>query len=1195
MAPTEEDVAQDSEVLIDDGGEEAEPIKHAADPGRPTAKQVADHRKAHIPYRSWCKWCVLGRGRGFQHRKSDKSFIPIIGLDYFFLTKGGVKTRKELDFSIDEEGDKRLEAARTSGDVVKCLLVRCSLTKAVFAHVVQQKGVDENDIVSDTVLADLEWLGHRRVILKADGEPAMQALVKRVLELAKIECTEMDQLSQEQPAAYDSQSNGGTEVGVRLVRGMLRTVKQYLEERLNRYIPVDHGIIPWMLEHVCLLLNVLVRGEDGLTAWQRVRGRAFGQQLLGFGESVLYRHPGKGPHHQPDGNVGALGGEGVFLGYNRNANTFRIGVGDKIVAARSMTRRDEEHRWNPEALARIREIPGTGHRPRERSQVSFNARATETGPTTDGVRLTPFRRLRINMSDLRTYGFLESCPQCRCIQRHNKARPGGAHSDACRSRIIECMKQTDEGRARLELQDERAQQQWEEHAEAVTRRDNAASEQVQTEVRRPRGFLERVPEEGAPEATANPATASTSSDMTRPLRVPNREVDNSSRERSRVPADEAAMPKPRVRGAAPPARARVEMQSRDDVQEDAWRDIPGGDVAAPSTPTHNPDGDGGGAHPPRGDHESEPMGGDDDAMGQDVYNPDVEMDFIGNMELVDDLGKLEPRFDDELSCLLLNQLGSVGRSYRREARQAARHIVSEVYSPPRVTAMINGSKLRHVMPGYALDLTVTDPADGLPWDFSLEHKRIRARRLLREQKPYLLIGSPECKQFCTWQAINKARYGENETKRALRVAAEVHMKFVAELYQDQLDGGRYFLHEHPRWATSWSLEVIENIRRQPSVVLVQSDQCQYGAESKTSDGGGEKGSPIMKPTGFMTNSSSLAKALSRRCTGVGGRCSRPKGGRHRLCNGRHASMAQQYPKGLCQAILRGIRDQLREDHLIKDGCFGVQVPDDDAAVEATLKSAENGYTGRFRDDLTGQVLRDELVLEARAKELSFFCSKSVWLKEPKAQARAKSGRPPISVRWVDVNKGDDQSPNYRSRLVARQIKAQDLSGKNYFAPAPPLEALRTVVSLAMTRVGGHQPVWDPQDPQRAQISRIDVKRAYFNAKVDPEEPPTYVQLPPEDPDSGTMVARLLRHMYGTRMAADGWQEEYSTCLVDLGFTQGDACPNLFYHQARKIVTSVRPHSTGSNTHLPKSTSLRWNRDWDPGRKTQKREESSTGS
>ena len=84
----------------------------------------------------------------------------------------------------------------------------------------------------------------------------------------------------------------------------------------------------------------------------------------------------------------------------------------------------------------------------------------------------------------------------------------------------------------------------------------------------------------------------------------------------------------------------------------------------------------------------------------------------------------------------------------------------------------------------------------------------------------------------------------------------------------------------------------------------------------------------------------------------------------------------------------------------------------------------------------------------------------------------------------------------------------------------------------------------------------DVKRAYFNAEVDPRDPPTFVELPKEDDDHGLMCARLLRHMYGTRLAADGWQEEYSTLLVSLGFRQGDACPNVFHHRERFIVTSV---------------------------------------
>ena len=98
-----------------------------------------------------------------------------------------------------------------------------------------------------------------------------------------------------------------------------------------------------------------------------------------------------------------------------------------------------------------------------------------------------------------------------------------------------------------------------------------------------------------------------------------------------------------------------------------------------------------------------------------------------------------------------------------------------------------------------------------------------------------------------------------------------------------------------------------------------------------------------------------------------------------------------------------------------------------------------------------------MVREARATELAFFHSKRVWIKVPQGEARRQTGRPPVSVRWVDVNKGDDLTPNYRSRLVARQLKARDTSGQSFFAPAPPLEALRTVLSMAMSRIGSHVP------------------------------------------------------------------------------------------------------------------------------------------
>jgi hypothetical protein len=52
----------------------------------------------------------------------------------------------------------------------------------------------------------------------------------------------------------------------------------------------------------------------------------------------------------------------------------------------------------------------------------------------------------------------------------------------------------------------------------------------------------------------------------------------------------------------------------------------------------------------------------------------------------------------------------------------------------------------------------------------------------------------------------------------------------------------------------------------------------------------------------------------------------------------------------------------------------------------------------------------------------------------------------------------------------------------------------------MTRVGSHRPDWDPASPDRTQLSFIDIKQAYFNAKIEESDPPTFVCLPSEDPE-----------------------------------------------------------------------------------------------
>ncbi len=231
-------------------------------------------------------------------------------------------------------------------------------------------------------------------------------------------------------------------------------------------------------------------------------------------------------------------------------------------------------------------------------------------------------------------------------------------------------------------------------------------------------------------------------------------------------------------------------------------------------------------------------------------------------------------------------------------------------------------------------------------------------------------------------------------------------------------------------------------------------------------------------------------------------------------SGRVAREAAKYSKQLCRAIIRGMLNELKSKGIWKEGEVGLHAVTDEDQGEGINPEMDPRFTGKYRDDVSGQILRDDLVQEARAKELTYFSTKGVWTKRPRGEARRVTGKGAISVRWVDVNKGDDMNPKYRSRLVARQIKAHDRSGASFFAPTPPLEALRTVISLAATTVGSWRPCYDPRSEGRFQISMADISRAYFNAKLDPGVN-TYVQLPPEDKDSEEMCAKLVRHMYGT--------------------------------------------------------------------------------
>ena len=138
---------------------------------------------------------------------------------------------------------------------------------------------------------------------------------------------------------------------------------------------------------------------------------------------------------------------------------------------------------------------------------------------------------------------------------------------------------------------------------------------------------------------------------------------------------------------------------------------------------------------------------------------------------------------------------------------------------------------------------------------------------------------------------------------------------------------------------------------------------------------------------------------------------------------------------------------MEDDGRITKGCVGSIM-----AVDT-----QDDYR-QFWDDVSGEPLDREGVLEARKEELPHMHRHEVYREVPISQCIEHRGKPPIGTRWVDINKGDKVNLDYRSRLVAKEIK---VDREDLFAATPPLEAEKLLMSMAVTESVG----WRNRPPE----------------------------------------------------------------------------------------------------------------------------------
>ena len=146
-------VGVESTTLTEDGRVGAREPRELPSPKTPTEAQRRKHDLTHLPYASWCPFCVSCRRANSHHRQSHESerVIPLLVGDYGFLR--------------DNEDD----------DSTTILVLRLYPYKIFFTIVVENKGPDP--VVTERIARFIKDCGLIHFTYRSDREPAIMSMI----------------------------------------------------------------------------------------------------------------------------------------------------------------------------------------------------------------------------------------------------------------------------------------------------------------------------------------------------------------------------------------------------------------------------------------------------------------------------------------------------------------------------------------------------------------------------------------------------------------------------------------------------------------------------------------------------------------------------------------------------------------------------------------------------------------------------------------------------------------------------------------------------------------------------------------------------------------------------------------------------------------------------------------------------------
>ena len=864
-----------------------------------------------------------------------------------------------------------------------------------------------------------------------------------------------------------SQSNSIVEIQVKLVKGLTRSLIHFTNERHGVVLAASSDMMAWAVCHAAFLLNRGERSSDGRTPFELLRGRPYRKALPVFGDKIQWMELGK-----KLSTAKMRYFDGIFVGARDRSDELFVSTPNGTHRCRAVRRLDPLASADKEFLLSVR---GTPWEPLTQSEARPRQVRVDTASLVPPADLPPpvqeetakaTRTPRVYLRDKVEFEKYGYSPGCPACLALASGSRGPNHTQECRDRITRMMEQDAMLQARLVKSDERR----------VSRRSVQAQDPVD------------------PAPVVSSAGASSAAD---PMQITaSAPLVSDTVHSSNVLTSRAAMAQSvaRMSDDDPLISAAVKRRAPDEIHPD--------DTAEASQPKVT------------SSSSSSGLVRTGQKRGADGDHPDDEVSHFTLESLLQDEATqaLIQQCDlDRENLLLLNSVGGLLRPLESVH-------VAEIFSPGRFG---HCGKTFGLNQGFAWDLR-----NG--WNFEIPAHKAQFYADYKATLPFFILMSPRCTAFSILQMLNPKT--DREKWRRLWNASVKHIEFCLEVARMQHDAGRLFLFEQPWSAMSWKLPCVMEALNTKGYFVGKGDQCPFGAQSLVDLSDPESIGAILKETGWLTNSQIVLEAVTRRCQNRVLPKDSPQRHTHvQLLDGR-AKYAEHYPERLVNAILKAVREELRDRSLMSIN------GDSFASLPHVDEEAKQVPPAEYWDEISGTQLDPLLVKKARAEEVNWMETHGQWTLVP------YSGQHLIGTRFVDVNKGDRLSPEVRCRLVAQDTKyASSIKGYGIetFAATPPLEALRLLFAIHMT----HSPSLETHI-----LRFLDIKKAHLIPLIDRE---VFLRLPSEANVPEGFCAKLNYSLYGLRDAGKLFDSFMEGIFKELNFRVGVYAPSIFYDARTK--------------------------------------------